>query len=127
VTGVGHSLIIGGMTLMWKRIQILQDAFLLLVMIFAISALPVLAVPGWFTGLARVFPVTAAVASLYDVLIARRPRHRAVGAPAGWPGCWSPPPPTWPPGSLPSASANRPPKPAAHSPATDTRHPRQYR
>jgi ABC-2 type transport system permease protein len=73
VTGVGYSLIIGGMTLVWKRIQILQDAFLLLVMIFAISALPVLAVPGWLTGLTRVFPVTAAVASLYDVLIARRP------------------------------------------------------
>jgi ABC-2 type transport system permease protein len=47
--------------------------YLLLVMIFAISALPVLAVPGWFTGLGGVFPVTAAVASLYDVLIARRP------------------------------------------------------
>jgi ABC-2 type transport system permease protein len=71
VTGVGYSLIIAAMTLMWKRIQPLQEGFLLLVMIFAISALPVLAVPGWFTGVGRVFPVTAAVASLYRVLIAR--------------------------------------------------------
>jgi ABC-2 type transport system permease protein len=73
VTGVGYSLIIGGMTLVWKRIQLLQEGFLLLVMIFAISALPVLTVPGWFAGLGRAFPVTAAVASLYDVLIGRRP------------------------------------------------------
>jgi hypothetical protein len=42
-------------------------------MIFAISALAVLAVPGWFAGLGRVFPVTAAVASRYRVLIACRP------------------------------------------------------
>ncbi len=69
VTGVGYSLIIGGMTLIWKRVHMLQEAFLLLVMVFAVSALPVFAVPGWFSGLGRVFPVTSAVASLYKVLI----------------------------------------------------------
>ncbi len=73
VTGTGYSLIIGGMTLVWKRIQMLQEGFLLLVMVFAIAALPVLTVPGWFAGLGRAFPVTSAVASLYGVLIARRP------------------------------------------------------
>jgi ABC-2 type transport system permease protein len=73
LTGVGYSLIIAAMTLIWKRIQMLQEVFLLLVMIFAISALPVLAVPGWFAGLGRAFPVTAAVASLYGVLIGGRP------------------------------------------------------
>ena len=40
VTRMGYSLIIGGMTLIWKRIQILQAALLLFVMIFAMSALP---------------------------------------------------------------------------------------
>jgi ABC-2 type transport system permease protein len=73
VTGVGYSLVIGGMTLVWKRIQLLQEGFLLLVMVFAVAALPVIAVPGWFSGLGRAFPVTSAVASLYGVLIARRP------------------------------------------------------
>ena len=58
---------------MWKRIQLLQEGFLLLVMVFAVAALPVIAVPGWFADLGRVFPVTSAVASLYGVLIARRP------------------------------------------------------
>lgn len=72
-TGVGYSLIIAGITLVWKRIQILQEAFLMLVQVFAISALPVLAVPGWFATLGRFFPVTAAVASLYGVLLGHRP------------------------------------------------------
>ena len=72
VTGVGYSLIIGGMTLLWKRIQLLQETILMLVMIFAITALPLIAVPGWFIGIGRVFPVTADVASLYGVMLGHR-------------------------------------------------------
>jgi ABC-2 type transport system permease protein len=72
VTGTGYSLIIGGLTLVWKRIQMLQEGLLLLVQVFAISALPVIAVPGWFAGLGRVFPVTSAVASLYGVMLGHR-------------------------------------------------------
>src|SRR6516162_7655975 len=72
VTGIGYSLIIGGMTLVWKRIQMLQEGFLMLVMIFAIAALPVITVPGWFTGLGRLFPATATVASLYGAMIGHR-------------------------------------------------------
>jgi hypothetical protein len=72
ISGIGYSLIIAGMTLLWKRIQLLQETFLMLVMIFAFTALPVLAVPGWFTGLGRVFPVTADVASLYGVMLGRQ-------------------------------------------------------
>jgi ABC-2 type transport system permease protein len=71
-TGIGYSLIIGGLTLVWKRIQMLQEGLLLLVMVFAVSALPVLAVPGWFVGLGRVLPVTSAVASLYGVMLGHR-------------------------------------------------------
>ncbi|MGH3154993.1 MAG: hypothetical protein ACRDNF_00235 [Streptosporangiaceae bacterium] len=73
VTGIGYSLIIGGLTLIWKRIQLLQEGLLLLVVIFAVSALPAFTVPGWFAGLGRVFPVTSAVASLYGVMIGHHP------------------------------------------------------
>jgi ABC-2 type transport system permease protein len=73
VTAIGYSLIIAAMTLVWKRIQLLQEAILLLVMVFAIAALPVLSVPGWFAALSRFFPATSAVASLYRVLVARQP------------------------------------------------------
>ena len=72
ITGIGYSLIIGGMTLLWKRIQLLQEGVLMLVMIFAFAALPVFTVPGWFAGLGRVFPLTSPVASLYGVMLAHR-------------------------------------------------------
>jgi len=72
LTAIGYSLIIAGLTLLWKRIQLLQETTLLLLMVFAISALPVLAVPGWFTGIGRVFPATAGVASLYGVMLGHR-------------------------------------------------------
>jgi ABC-2 type transport system permease protein len=72
ITGIGYSLIIAGMTLLWKRVQILMDVFLMLVMIFAFTALPVITVPGWFAGLGRLLPVTADVASLYGVMLGHR-------------------------------------------------------
>jgi len=72
LTGIGYSLIMAGMTLRWKRIQLMQDAVLLLVMIFAVSALPLITVPGWYSGLSRVFPVTSDVASLYGVMLGHR-------------------------------------------------------
>jgi ABC-2 type transport system permease protein len=72
LTGIGYSLIIAGMTLLWKRIQLLQETVLMMVMAFAFTALPVLSVPGWFTGIGRVFPVTADVASLYGVMLGHR-------------------------------------------------------
>jgi ABC-2 type transport system permease protein len=72
IAGVGYSLIIGGMTLVWKRIQLIQEVILLLVMVFAIAAVPVLSVPGWFTAIGRLFPATQAVASLSQLMIADR-------------------------------------------------------
>jgi len=79
ITGVGYSLIIAGMTLLWKRIQLLQETILMLVMIFAVTALPLVTVPGWFTGISRVFPATADVASLYGVMLGHRGVTRAWG------------------------------------------------
>jgi hypothetical protein len=79
ISGIGYSLIIAGMTLLWKRIQLLNDMLLMLVMVFAVSALPLITVPGWFTGISRVFPVTADVASLYGVMLG----HRGVTGPWG--------------------------------------------
>lgn len=68
ITGTGYSLIIGGMTLLWKRIQLLQEGVLMLVMVFAFAALPVFTVPGWFAGVGRVLPLT----SLYGVMLGHR-------------------------------------------------------
>lgn len=73
LTGVGYSLVVGGITLIWRRIAPIQEAFLLLVVVFAVSALPVFTIPRWFSDLGRIFPVTSAVASLYRVLITQKP------------------------------------------------------
>jgi ABC-2 type transport system permease protein len=73
LTGAGYSLMVGGVTLIWRRIAPIQEAFLLLVVVFAVSALPVFTIPAWFSDLGRIFPVTSAVASLYRVLITRQP------------------------------------------------------
>lgn len=47
LAAVGMSLIIAGATLVWKRIQLVNDTVLMVVMMFSASALPLIDVPGW--------------------------------------------------------------------------------
>jgi ABC-2 type transport system permease protein len=79
LTVIGFSLVIAGMTIQWKRIQMVNDTALLAAMIFSASAVPLLHVPGWMAGIGRYFPVTNAIASLYGVMLG----HRGVTAPWG--------------------------------------------
>jgi ABC-2 type transport system permease protein len=79
LTVIGFSLVIAGMTIRWKRIQMVNDTVLLAAMIFSASAVPLLHVPGWMAGIGRYFPVTNAIASLYGVMLG----HRGVTAPWG--------------------------------------------
>ncbi|HKC18177.1 MAG TPA: ABC transporter permease, partial [Candidatus Dormibacteraeota bacterium] len=65
-------LIIAGATLVYKRIQIINDMVLMLVMIFSASALPLIHVPDWWAGVSHLFPVTDGVGSLYNIMIAQR-------------------------------------------------------
>ncbi len=82
VSAVGVSLIVAGATLVWKRIQLVNDTVLMLVMLFSAAAVPLISVPGWWAGTGRVFPLTAGVASLYEVLF----RHESVTAAWGMGG-----------------------------------------
>ncbi|MGH3343767.1 MAG: ABC transporter permease [Carbonactinosporaceae bacterium] len=68
LAAIGLSLMIAGATLVWKRIQLVNDAVLTLVMIFSASALPLIAVPGWWATISHVFPLTDVVGSLYRAL-----------------------------------------------------------
>src|SRR5260221_546398 len=56
LTATGFSLIIGGLTLVFKRIQLLNDSVMIVVMLASAGALPLIAVPGWMAGAGRVFP-----------------------------------------------------------------------
>lgn len=69
ITVTGFSLITAGATLVWKRLQLVNDAVLTVVMIFSASALPLITVPGWMSHLSRFFPATAGVGGLYNVLL----------------------------------------------------------
>jgi ABC-2 type transport system permease protein len=72
ISATGFSLIIGGLTLVFKRIQLLNDTVMIVVMLASAGAVPLIAVPGWMAGAGRAFPLTAGVASLYGVLLGHR-------------------------------------------------------
>ncbi len=79
LTVIGFSLIIAGMTIQWKRIQLFNETAMIAVMIFSASAIPLLHMPGWMAAAGRYFPATNAIASLYGVMLG----HRGVTAPWG--------------------------------------------
>jgi ABC-2 type transport system permease protein len=72
IAAIGLSLIVAGATLVYKRIQIVNDGVLMMVMIFSASALPLIHVPGWWADVSHLFPLTDGVGSLYNVMIAQR-------------------------------------------------------
>lgn len=48
IGAIGVSLMTAGATLAWKRIQLVNDAVMIVVMIFGASALPLSTVPDWW-------------------------------------------------------------------------------
>jgi ABC-type polysaccharide/polyol phosphate export permease len=79
ISGVGLSLIVAGATLVWKRIQLINDTVLMLVMLFSAAAVPLIAVPAWWADTGRVFPLTAGIASLNNVMLGHRSVTQAWG------------------------------------------------
>jgi len=79
IAAIGLSLIIAGATLVYKRIQIVNDGVLMTVMIFSASALPLIHAPGWWAAASHAFPLTDGVGSLYNVMIAHRSVTQAWG------------------------------------------------
>lgn len=70
VSGIGLSLMIAGATLVYKRIEMVMNGALMMVMLFSASALPLITVPAWWAALAHAFPLTDGVGSLYRVMVA---------------------------------------------------------
>lgn len=79
VAAIGVSLITAGATLVWKRIQLVNDTVMMLVFVFSAAAVPLVTVPGWWLDVGRVLPLTAGVAGLYRALFT----HGSVTAPWG--------------------------------------------
>lgn len=73
VTGVGLSLVIAGATLVWRRIQMILESTMLLVVMASVAAVPALAtLPTWWTTIGSGFPLNAGVSSLYGVFFQDR-------------------------------------------------------
>lgn len=68
VTGAGVSLIIAGATLVWKRVQMVNDTVMMLVFLFSAAAVPLITVPDWCSAVSRVMPLSSGGASLYQVM-----------------------------------------------------------
>jgi ABC-2 type transport system permease protein len=79
VAAIGTSLIIAGATLAWKRIQLVNDTVLMLVMLFSASAVPLIKVPTWWADASHAFPLTDGVGSLHRALLADGPATTAWG------------------------------------------------
>lgn len=72
VAATGVSLMVAGAALIWKRIQLVNDSLFMVVFLLSAAAIPIITVPGWWAEASRVFPLTAGVSGLYQVLIAHR-------------------------------------------------------
>ncbi|NVM97761.1 ABC transporter permease [Arthrobacter sp. SDTb3-6] len=70
---IGVSLMIAGATLVWQRIQLVNDAVLMVVMIFSASALPLITVPSWWSEISHFLPLTDVTGSLYRALFTHQP------------------------------------------------------
>lgn len=79
LAAIGVSLIVAGATLVWKRIQLLNDVILFVVMIFSATALPLFAVPNWWVNLSHFLPLTDVIGSLYRTLFTDQPILAAWG------------------------------------------------
>ncbi|MGH3351963.1 MAG: hypothetical protein ACRDPS_14945 [Nocardioides sp.] len=70
VAAIGVSLGVAGATLVWKRMHLVNDTLMVIVMLFSASALPLIEVAGWWAAIGRVLPLTDVVGGPYRTLIA---------------------------------------------------------
>jgi ABC-type polysaccharide/polyol phosphate export permease len=69
VGSVGYSLILGGLTLRFKRLEILKELFQIVVLIFGGVLVPLERMPGWMATIARFLPLTPGVEVLRKTLL----------------------------------------------------------
>ena len=66
---VGYSLILGGLTLLFKRLEILKELFQIVVLIFGGVLVPLERMPGWMATIARFLPLTPGIDVLRKTLL----------------------------------------------------------
>ncbi len=66
---VGYSLILGGLTLLFKRLEVLKEVFQVVVLIFGGVFVSLDHMPGWMATIARLLPLTPGVEVLRKTLL----------------------------------------------------------
>lgn len=66
---VGYSLVIGGLTLRWKRIEVLNDGLHMVVLFLGGVMAPLDLLPGWMAAIGRTLPITHPIEGLRTTLI----------------------------------------------------------
>lgn len=69
VGGAGYSLIIAGLTLAWKRVELLQELVTTVILFFSGALLPTDAMPHWVQALSQFIFLTHPIAALRTVLL----------------------------------------------------------
>ncbi len=69
LSSVGYSLILGGLTLLFKRLEILKELFQLVVLIFGGVFISLDRLPGWMAAIARFLPLTPGIEALRKTLL----------------------------------------------------------
>lgn len=69
---VGYSLFIGGLTLRWKRIEVLNDGLHMIVLFLGGAMLPLDRIPAWMATIGRYLPITHPIEGLRLTLIDAR-------------------------------------------------------
>lgn len=66
---VGYSLFIGGLTLRWKRIEVLNDGLHMIVLFLGGAMVPLDLLPDWMAAIGRTLPITHPIEGLRTVLV----------------------------------------------------------
>lgn len=69
VGSVGYSMMIGGLTLLWKRIEVLNDTLLIIVFFASGMMVALDDMPGWMSAVGRFLPVTHPIEATRSVLL----------------------------------------------------------
>lgn len=69
IGGAGYSLVIAGLTLAWKRVELLQEMVLVLIMFVSGAILPLANLPGWVATVAKPVFLTHPVAAVRTTLL----------------------------------------------------------
>ncbi|MGH9212734.1 MAG: ABC transporter permease [Acidimicrobiales bacterium] len=69
VGGFGYSLAIGGLTLLWKRVELLNDMLVLIVFFLGAVIVSLDDMPAWMAAIGRLLPVTHPITAARGILL----------------------------------------------------------